>query len=264
MDRVFGEIIRRKEIDHFQIRFAIVPFIPGNHVEYHPGHIPSDFIPGLPDPANGICITTGRFAFVNIWDGAGIEPAVFPGGINRDVTGPEVMGIRARSRRSPQLPPRFGPDMFTVPALTVIEFLFPVHRPPGVEQDHITGIIRVPVRFLEDIPCICGGGAVGIFGLGFAPAFWGFMAAVSEFFGGLLLALGLLSRFAAFFLFCTMVVATTMHISGGDGFNVFSHPLKLVFVFAGLVFTGPGNFSIDAGLSRSLKEGADNSPPAEE
>lgn len=94
------------------------------------------------------------------------------------------------------------------------------------------------------------GGAMGVFGIGFAPAFWGFMAAASEFVGGLLLALGLLARPAAFFLLLTMVVAAVMHITGGDGFATFSHPLKLVFVFAGLLLTGPGKYSIDAGIAR--------------
>ncbi len=94
------------------------------------------------------------------------------------------------------------------------------------------------------------GGAMGVFGIGFAPSFWGFMAAASEFGGGLLLALGLFARPAAFFLLSTMLVAFSMHISGGDGFVKFSHPLKLVFVFAGLLLTGPGKYSIDAGIAR--------------
>lgn len=97
------------------------------------------------------------------------------------------------------------------------------------------------------------GGAMSVFGIGFAPVFWGFMAAFSEFFGGLLIALGLFSRPAAFLMFFTMVVASLMHITGGDGFSRFSHPLKLVFVFFGLILTGPGKYSIDAGLARGLR-----------
>ena len=96
------------------------------------------------------------------------------------------------------------------------------------------------------------GGAMGVIGIGFAPAFWGFMAAFSEFFGGLLLALGLLARPAALFMCFTMVMATLVHVTGGDGFGTISHPLKLIFVFAGLLLTGPGKYSIDAGLKSSL------------
>ncbi len=38
------------------------------------------------------------------------------------------------------------------------------------------------------------GGAIGVFGITFAPTFWGLMAAVSEFAGGLMPALGLRNR----------------------------------------------------------------------
>ena len=100
------------------------------------------------------------------------------------------------------------------------------------------------------------GGAMGIVGISFAPTFWGFMAACSEFFGGLFLALGLFARPAAFFMAFTMLIATSMHITGGDGFNVFSHPLKMFFVFAGLIFSGPGRWSLDGLAGRSSKEEA--------
>lgn len=51
------------------------------------------------------------------------------------------------------------------------------------------------------------GGAMSAIGIHFAPAFMGFMAAASEFGGGLLLILGLLTRPACFFLLTTMVAA---------------------------------------------------------
>ncbi|MBW7997376.1 MAG: DoxX family protein [Candidatus Glassbacteria bacterium] len=139
-------------------------------------------------------------------------------------------------------------------------------------RDHGLLLIRVGVGVLfmmHGWPKITGGvetwekvgGAIGVFGIGFAPVFWGFMAAFSEFFGGLLLAVGLFSRGAAFLLFCTMVTASTMHITGGDGFERFSHPLKLVFVFGGLMLAGPGRFSIDAGLSKTLSSRSGPEPP---
>jgi putative oxidoreductase len=131
-------------------------------------------------------------------------------------------------------------------------------------RDHGLFILRVGVgvAFMKHgWPKISGGpemwerlgGAVGIFGIDFAPVFWGFMAALSEFGGGMLLALGLFARPAALMLFCTMVVAASSHIAGGDGFNRYSHALKLVFVFAGVALAGPGRFSIDAGLERAFK-----------
>ena len=52
------------------------------------------------------------------------------------------------------------------------------------------------------------GGALDVFGIGFAPTFRGFMAVLSEFGGGLLLVLGFLTRPACFFLLMTMIGAT--------------------------------------------------------
>src|SRR3989339_2123980 len=43
-------------------------------------------------------------------------------------------------------------------------------------------------------------------GIHFSPAFWGFMAACSEFFGGICLILGLFFRPAAFLILCVMTV----------------------------------------------------------
>ena len=71
------------------------------------------------------------------------------------------------------------------------------------------------------------------------------MAAFSEFGGGILFILGFMFRPAAILLTITMAVATTMHITKGDPFAVYSHAAELGFVFLGLVFVGPGKFSID-------------------
>lgn len=56
------------------------------------------------------------------------------------------------------------------------------------------------------------GGSMSIFGITFAPAFWGFMAAVAESVGGLLFALGLFFRPAAILLTGTMIVALATHL----------------------------------------------------
>ncbi|MFW5877816.1 MAG: DoxX family protein, partial [bacterium] len=88
-------------------------------------------------------------------------------------------------------------------------------------------LIRVSfgiIYILHGFPKIAGGpeqwaqvgGAMGTVGLGFAPAFWGFMASISEFGGGLLLVLGLFTRPAAAFMAFTMLIALIMHISSGD------------------------------------------------
>jgi len=88
------------------------------------------------------------------------------------------------------------------------------------------------------------GGAMGQFGINFFPVFWGFMAMASEFFGGLLLMLGLLHRWAAIFLTFTMIVAATTKITA-EGLPAGAYPLVMVFVFASMIFLGPGKLSFD-------------------
>lgn len=90
------------------------------------------------------------------------------------------------------------------------------------------------------------GKAMGHLGIDFAPTLWGFAGAISEFGGGILLALGLLFRPACTMLVATMVVAATMHISKGDGFIAASHAIEAGIVFLGLLLIGPGRFSLDA------------------
>jgi len=90
------------------------------------------------------------------------------------------------------------------------------------------------------------GGATALIGLDFAPAFWGFMAAVSEVAGGLLVAAGLLFRPALFLLICTMGMAATMHVMTGNG----SPEMALIYglVFLVLFVIGPGSYSVDKSL----------------
>jgi len=97
------------------------------------------------------------------------------------------------------------------------------------------------------------GGALSAVGVTFAPTFMGFLAAISEAGGGLLLALGLLTRPACFFLFSTMVVATTMHVTSGHPFVKYSHALEAAILFFSLLFIGPGKLSLDEKLSQKEK-----------
>ena len=64
------------------------------------------------------------------------------------------------------------------------------------------------------------GAAMGNLGIHFAPAFWGFMSASAEFFGGACLVLG-------------------------QGLETASHAIEDMFLFAGLVLTGGGHYSLD-------------------
>lgn len=83
-----------------------------------------------------------------------------------------------------------------------------------------------------------------LIGVSFIPAFWGFMAAVSEFVGGMCLITGVLFRPACALMLFTMFIAVTMNIRGGYGFSGASQALELGIVLLSLIFTGPGRFTL--------------------
>ena len=92
------------------------------------------------------------------------------------------------------------------------------------------------------------GMAMSSLGIQFMPVFWGFMASVSEFFGGICLILGLFFRPACILLTITMAVATSMHLGRGDGLRGASHALENGIVFLSLILIGPGKYSVDERL----------------
>lgn len=110
--------------------------------------------------------------------------------------------------------------------------------------------------FLHGLPKILGGQEVwtmvgsnmAIFGITFAPAFWGMLAAITEAVGGLLFALGLFFRPVALLLTGTMVVALVTHLAAGDQFMQYGHALDLLIIFAASILIGPGRVSLDARL----------------
>ena len=92
------------------------------------------------------------------------------------------------------------------------------------------------------------GGAMQHLGIDFAPMFFGFMAGVTEFFGGIFLILGLFFSPSVIFLFLVMIVATVKHFAVGDGFANYSHSIEMAIVFISLLFIGPGTYSLDRKL----------------
>jgi len=89
------------------------------------------------------------------------------------------------------------------------------------------------------------GAAMGVVGIKFLPAFWGFCAAFAELVGGTCLIMGFLFRPACALMAFTMFIAMMMHLRHGDGLLVASHAIEDGIVFLSLIFIGPGSLSAD-------------------
>lgn len=107
-----------------------------------------------------------------------------------------------------------------------------------------------------------GPGLAGIKGwlasTGMRPAgFWAFMAGLSEFGGGLIFALGLLSPLGNLGIIAAMIMAI---IKGHWGKGLWAHkggselPITYLVIALALAFTGPGAYSLDAVLGITLPE----------
>jgi len=94
------------------------------------------------------------------------------------------------------------------------------------------------------------GQTMAVLGITFWPTFWGFMAALAEFGGGILLMLGFLFRPALTLLLGTMAVAALGHISGQIDGGPW-HATEMATVFVALLLTGPGRYSLVAYLASS-------------
>jgi len=91
------------------------------------------------------------------------------------------------------------------------------------------------------------GGTMELIGISFAPIVWGFLAALAEGVGSLLVAVGFMTRVAALFLMGTMGMATTMHVMTGQGSPETAVIYLLVFTL--FFLAGPGAYSVDAIVS---------------
>jgi putative oxidoreductase len=92
------------------------------------------------------------------------------------------------------------------------------------------------------------------------PAVLAFLAICAEFFGGLGLIVGLLSRIAAFGILCNMVTAVLlihhkyglfMNWSGDQKGEGFEYHLLAIAVMLAIIIKGAGAYSVDYMLSRS-------------
>jgi len=91
------------------------------------------------------------------------------------------------------------------------------------------------------------GKAMGNLHIHFLPAAWGFMCAVTECIGGLFCVLGLWFRVVSLLMVINFIVAIVTLFARGSTVLGASEAIELGFVFAGLLFIGPGAYSVDKG-----------------
>jgi putative oxidoreductase len=116
-------------------------------------------------------------------------------------------------------------------------------------------IIRVGLGLMfiyHGLPKLTGGEKVWIqlgsatkyVGIHFWPALWGFLCAVVETFGGFLVVIGLEFRPVCLLLVINLAVAAASQYAAG-GLGQAAHAIEDAIMFAGLLFVGPGKYSVD-------------------
>lgn len=148
----------------------------------------------------------------------------------------------------------FEKNRLVIPALgTVYERLAP-YSWPMVRA--VTGLMLIPHGYMK----LFGGGLEGTIGflsnLGFEPAiFWGWLIALLEFVGGILLAVGFMTRIVAVMVVGFMAVAAfVVHWDNGFFWNQggYEYPLMWGVIALAILFRGAGEMSVDAKLGREV------------
>ena len=114
-------------------------------------------------------------------------------------------------------------------------------------------VLRVGIGIafvIHGFPKLFMGGAVGLSkGLAATGIPGGLVAAYlaggAEFFGGIALILGILTRPATAVMAFNMLIALIFHLNKGDKFVAYSHALESGIFFLSLFIAGPGKFSLD-------------------
>mgnify|MGYP000852727388 CR=1 FL=1 len=88
------------------------------------------------------------------------------------------------------------------------------------------------------------GSMLKVLGVTTMPVLLGFIAAVSEFLGGILIGLGLFTRFGAFMIFATLVVAASVMLAMKGLFAAAAAIEDALFMIV-LMAVGAGKYSLD-------------------
>jgi len=89
------------------------------------------------------------------------------------------------------------------------------------------------------------GMAMGSVGVHFLPMLWGFLSAVTETIGGLLMIPGLFFRPVCVLMLLNLIIAAFFTFSQSGSFSDATHAIEDAITFAGLLFLGPGLYSVD-------------------
>jgi len=89
------------------------------------------------------------------------------------------------------------------------------------------------------------GGAVNYVGIHFLPMIWGLLCGLVETAGGAFLVIGFWFRPVCLLLLINLVVAAASQFGQGGGLDDAAHAIEDAVAFAGLLFLGPGKYSVD-------------------
>ena len=88
------------------------------------------------------------------------------------------------------------------------------------------------------------GAGAGHFGLGSHFQIWGFLASLSGCLGGVLIIFGLFFRIGILLVF-VLALGHAIAVYTGTGFRAALPSMEMCFVLAGMLFIGPGKYSVD-------------------
>lgn len=89
------------------------------------------------------------------------------------------------------------------------------------------------------------GSAVSLLGITYFYMWWGYLAALTEFFGGIAYIIGFGTRIVSLPLIGLLIVAMRFHFSRGDAFTTWGFAFSLLIVAIGLLVAGSGKYSLD-------------------
>jgi len=88
------------------------------------------------------------------------------------------------------------------------------------------------------------GAGAGNFGLDSHFQIWGFLGSLAGCLGGALIIFGLLFRIGVLLVF-VLALGYALAVYAGSGFRAALASIEMCFVLAGMLFIGPGKYSVD-------------------